>query len=128
MEGKTMAKVLIVDDDELFRTMLTEMVSREGHQVAVAVDGNDALRQVGRSRPDVVITDILMPEKDGIELIMLLSQQEHKIPIIAMSGGRRAISPEFNLESARLMGVSSTLNKPFNREALRRAIQDAIGA
>lgn len=122
-----MAKVLIVDDDDLFRTMLTEMVGREGHTVMTAVNGDDALRQVERNRPDIVLTDILMPEKDGIELIMALMKREHKIPVIAMSGGRRAISPEFNLESARLMGVASTLNKPFTRDTLRRALQDALG-
>jgi CheY-like chemotaxis protein len=121
-----MTKVLIVDDDELFRTMLVEMVQREGYQVSTAMDGNAALAAIERSRPDLVITDILMPEKDGIELIMELAQHEARIPIIAVSGGRRSISLEFNLESAKLMGVRATLPKPFTREQLREAIADAL--
>jgi CheY-like chemotaxis protein len=121
-----MTKVLIVDDDELFRTMLVEMVQREGYQVSTATDGNAALAAIERSRPDLVITDILMPEKDGIELIMELAQREARIPIIAVSGGRRSISLEFNLESAKLIGVRATLPKPFTREQLREAIADAL--
>jgi CheY-like chemotaxis protein len=121
-----MTKVLIVDDDELFRTMLVEMVQREGYQVSTATDGNAALAAIERSRPDLVITDILMPEKDGIELIMELAQREARIPIIAVSGGRRSISLEFNLESAKLIGVRATLPKPFTREQLRDAIADAL--
>jgi CheY-like chemotaxis protein len=121
-----MTKVLIVDDDELFRAMLTEMVQREGHQVSMATNGNEALAAIEHSRPDLVITDILMPEKDGIELIMELAQREARIPIIAVSGGRRAISLEFNLESAKLMGVRATLPKPFTRADLRRAIAEAL--
>ena len=121
-----MTKVLIVDDDELFRAMLSEMVQREGYQVSTATNGNEALAAIERSRPDLVITDILMPEKDGIELIMELAQRESRIPIIAVSGGRRSISLEFNLESAKLMGVRATLPKPFTREDLRRAITEAL--
>ncbi|SDY14708.1 Response regulator receiver domain-containing protein [Allochromatium warmingii] len=122
-----MSKILIVDDDELFRAMLVEMVQREGHLVSTAANGNAALTAIEQSRPDLIITDILMPEKDGIELIMELARRESRIPIIAVSGGRRSISLEFNLESAKLMGVRATLPKPFSREQLRSAITDALG-
>lgn len=126
MKEGMMARVLVVDDDELFRSMLTEMVGREGHQVSTATNGHEALKAVSLQRPDVVITDILMPEKDGIELIMELAQLGARIPVIAVSGGRRAISSDFNLESARLLGVCATLGKPFSREALRQALQQAL--
>lgn len=122
-----MVKVLIVDDDELFRTMLEEMLRRDGYQVTVAGNGAEALVAIARDRPQLLITDILMPEKDGIELIMELAQGGDQIPIIAVSGGRRAISQEFNLESARLMGVQATLPKPFTREALRAVIARVLG-
>lgn len=121
-----MIHVLLVDDDELFRTMLEEMVRREGYQVRAVTNGNEALHAIERQSPDLIITDILMPEKDGIELITELAQRGSHIPIIAVSGGRRAISLEFNLESAKLMGVRATLPKPFTREALRRAIAEAL--
>ncbi|MBV5308168.1 response regulator [Chromatium okenii] len=121
-----MLNILIVDDEELFRVMLAEMVRREGHQAHTASNGNEALRAVAQQPPDLIITDILMPEKDGIELIAELAKRGNRIPIIAISGGRRTISSEFNLESATLMGVRATLPKPFTREALRRAIADAL--
>ncbi|AFL72406.1 response regulator [Thiocystis violascens] len=121
-----MINVLIVDDDELFRAMLEEMVRREGYQVRAVTNGNEALLAIARQPPDLIITDILMPEKDGIELIAELAQRDSRIPIIAVSGGRRAISLEFNLESAALMGVRATLPKPFTRDALRRAIAEAL--
>lgn len=123
-----MVKVLVVDDDELFRTMLEEMLRRDGYQVVVASNGVEALARVASESPQLVITDILMPDKDGIELIMELAQSGRQIPIIAVSGGRRAITQEFNLESARLMGVQATLPKPFTREALREAIARALNA
>lgn len=121
-----MIDVLVVDDDEIFRAMLEEMIRRENHAVRAVANGVEALKAIGRKAPDLIITDILMPEKDGIELIMELARAGSEIPIIAISGGRRAISLEFNLESAKLMGVRATLPKPFTREALRKAIAEAL--
>jgi CheY-like chemotaxis protein len=123
-----MTTILIVDDDELFRTMLDAMLRGEGHQVLSAVNGTEALSVLESHAPDLIMTDILMPDGDGIELISTLNQQARGIPIIAMSGGRRAISLEFNLESAELMGVKATLAKPFTRATLRQAITDALHA
>ncbi|WP_295408659.1 response regulator [uncultured Thiocystis sp.] len=121
-----MVQVLIVDDDALFRHMLEDMVRREGYQVRTVGNGNEALQAIGVQPPDLIITDILMPEKDGIELILELVQRGNRIPIIAISGGRRAISAEFNLESAKLIGARATLTKPVTREMLRQTIEDAL--
>jgi CheY-like chemotaxis protein len=65
---------------------------------------------------------------DGIEMILELSRSDNAVPIIAMSGGRRSITAEFNLDSAARMGVKVTLAKPFSRAELRRAIQDAMAS
>ncbi|SEP79167.1 Response regulator receiver domain-containing protein [Ectothiorhodospira magna] len=121
-----MTTILIVDDDDTFRTMLQEMLSREGFHILTAGSGGQALKLLNTQTPDLIITDILMPDGDGIELITTLKQKNSPIPIIAMSGGRRSISLEFNLESAELMGVKATLAKPFSRETLRRVIEDAL--
>ncbi|EXJ13911.1 response regulator [Imhoffiella purpurea] len=121
-----MIKVLIVDDDEIFRAMLLAMMRREGYEVSAVDNGREALQRVEQDPPDLVITDILMPEIDGIELIMELAKLDARIPIIAVSGGRRTISLEFNLESAKLLGVRATLPKPFTRESLRKAIAEAL--
>ena len=79
-------------------------------------------------RPDLIITDVLMPKMDGIEVIVELSHLGNAVPIIAMSGGRRSVTADFNLASAATMGVRVTLAKPFSREDLRRAIQQALAA
>lgn len=121
-----MTQVLIVDDDPFFRDMLEEMVKRDGHQVQTVSNGKEALAAIEQQAPDLLITDILMPEQDGIELIMQLAEREIQVPIIAISGGRRTISHKFNLESARLMGVRVTLPKPIRRDDLRAAIDKAL--
>lgn len=121
-----MANILVVEDDEQFREMLVQMLTNDKHRVTIAHDGEEGLRLCSQVRPDLIVTDILMPRMDGIEAIMELSRQGINIPIIAISGGRRTISAEFNLESALLMGVKAILAKPFTRTDLRQAIQQAL--
>jgi CheY-like chemotaxis protein len=121
-----MAHILLIDDDEQFRAMLAQMLSLDHHQVTLAIDGEEGLRLAAQVKPDLIITDILMPHKDGIETIMALAEAGSTIPIIAISGGRRTISAEFNLKSATLIGVKATLAKPFARADLRLAIARAL--
>ena len=122
-----MAHILVVEDDLQFRTMLVAMLQGDQHQVSTAENGRAALALLARSAPDLIITDILMPTMDGVELIMALSQSGNTTPVIAMSGGRRSISAEFNLTSAALLGVKVSLAKPFARAELRSAIEKALG-
>jgi CheY-like chemotaxis protein len=122
-----MAHILVVEDDTQFLQMLVKMLQADGHQVATAADGALALEQVEQLQPELIITDILMPNLDGVETILALSQRGNAAPVIAMSGGRRSISAEFNLASASLMGVEAVLAKPFSRQALREAIGQALG-
>jgi CheY-like chemotaxis protein len=121
-----MAHILVVEDDVQFRQMLLDMLQQDGHQLASAGDGAQAIKLLATLRPDLIITDILMPGMDGVELIMALSKQDNATPMIAMSGGRRSITAEFNLDSAALLGVKSTLSKPFSRADLRAAIEQAL--
>lgn len=121
-----MAHILLIDDDEQLRTMLAQMLSRDAHRVTAACDGEEGLRLALQVKPDLIITDILMPHKDGIETILALTNAGSTIPIIAISGGRRIIGAEFNLESASQIGVKATLAKPFTRADLRLAIDGAL--
>jgi CheY-like chemotaxis protein len=121
-----MAHILLIEDDALFRDMLVQMLQQDAHKVTVAQDGEEGLHLCQQINPDLIISDILMPRIDGIEVIMELSRRKSVIPIIAISGGRRSISPEFNLESASMMGVKATLAKPFARNDLRQAIAQAL--
>jgi CheY-like chemotaxis protein len=118
--------ILVIDDDETFRAMLVQMLMQDKHRVSSACDGEEGLRLAAEINPDLIITDILMPHRDGIEVIMALNDAGSGIPVIAISGGRRAISAEFNLQSAELMGVTAMLKKPFVRADLRLAIETAL--
>lgn len=121
-----MAHILIVEDDEQFRQMLANLLAADQHRVSTAADGVQAMDALKRVRPDLVITDILMPNKDGIEFVMDVNRQLDPPPVIAISGGRRSISAEFNLKSANLMGVNAILPKPFGRDDLRRLVQQTL--
>ncbi len=121
-----MAHIMVVEDDVQFRQMLLDMLQQDGHQVVQAGNGIEAMKTLAASRLDLIITDILMPGMDGVEFIMELSRQDNVTPMIAMSGGRRSITAEFNLDSAVLLGVKSTLVKPFSRSDLRSAIERAL--
>ena len=120
-----MSHILVIEDDEFFCEMLVQMLVQDGHQVTATNDGAKALQLLERIHPDVILTDILMPNMDGVELIMALSRQCNSTPVVAMSGGRRSITSAFNLESAKLMGVKVTLTKPFTHVALHAALQEA---
>lgn len=121
-----MSKILVVDDDAQMRAMITQMLSREGYTVVTAENGKDALVRYRQHRADLVLLDILMPEMDGIEATMHLKREFPQIRILAMSGGRRALSPEFNLNSAQVLGVNATLAKPFTREQLLQAVKSTL--
>ncbi|HEX5391701.1 MAG TPA: response regulator [Rhodocyclaceae bacterium] len=121
-----MAHILIIEDDEHFRPMLAQMLTQDNHRVRVACNGEEGMAMVMAEKPDLVITDVLMPKMDGIDFVMALSRQNTSIPVIAISGGRRAISAEFNLDSASLIGVQATLAKPFSRTDLRQAVEKAL--
>ena len=121
-----MPHILVIEDELGFREPLVKILQNDGHTVAVAGDGVEALNLLKTLRPNLIITDVLMPKMDGIEVIIALSHASHGVPIIAMSGGRRSVTAEFTLSSAEMMGVSATLAKPFSRADLRLAIKQAL--
>jgi CheY-like chemotaxis protein len=121
-----MPHILVIEDDLDFREPLVKMLTNDGHTVSVAGDGEEALKLLHTIRPDLIITDVLMPKMDGIEIIMELRRSGNASPVIAMSGGRRSVTADFNLASATVMGVRATLAKPFSRADLRHAIAQAF--
>jgi DNA-binding response OmpR family regulator len=121
-----MAKILVIDDEEPLRDLLTKMLTRERHEVVTAADGMQGMLTFDKFHPDLVITDIIMPNKDGIEVIAELLARDSKTRIIAISGGRRMVTAEFNLESATILGAKAILLKPFTFDQLREAISLAL--
>mgnify|MGYP000149634254 FL=1 len=122
-----MAKILVIDDEEQLRDLIKKMLTRDGHQVLMAQDGEEGVRGFHQFNPDLIITDIIMPNKDGIEVIMELLKSHPDLPIIAISGGRRAITAGFNLDSAEMLGVKGILQKPFTHQQLQEVIQKTLG-
>ena len=121
-----MAVILVVEDDEQFRNMLVLQLSRQGHRVIHACSAKEGLQLYQQACPDLILTDLIMPDMDGIELIMQLRRLGNSTPIIAMSGGGRSMKTESNLKMVELLGAAATLAKPFSREQLLQAIEDVL--
>ena len=122
-----MPKILVVEDDAVIRHMLSGILVKMGHEVAAAGDGVEALRLLGAAPFDVVITDLIMPEMDGLELIRELRKRNSPQKIIAMSGGGRNSAADY-LEIAMMMSAVTTLQKPFTVKAVADAISRAMSA
>ena len=105
--------VLVIDDDEIIRASICEYLGRTGHEAFEAVNGEQGLAQCRARRVDVVITDVIMPEKDGVELILALRREFPRVKIIAMSG-----VDKLYLENARKLGADEVLQKPFRLSEL----------
>ncbi|ANK80868.1 response regulator [Minwuia thermotolerans] len=118
-------KILVVDDDRLIRDMFTNSLETQGHEVTVATDGDDALRLLGEMKPDVVLCDIIMPNREGIETIAEISRTEPGLPVIAITGGGK-LGPAPLLEAARRAGASAALKKPFGTKVLLNTIHQVM--
>jgi CheY-like chemotaxis protein len=115
-----MAKILIIDDDPQIRRLIVEILANAGHEVFDVQDGEEGLRLVQIHPPALVITDILMPQPDGLEVIRELRRGAPSIPTIAISGGHAIY-----LRMAKRLGASATLAKPFRPMDLLGAV-DAL--
>ena len=119
--------ILVIDDDEAVRYAIRRVARDEGYTVALAADGEEGLAMVESVSPALVITDLIMPEKEGLETIRALRKRRPDLPIIAISGGGRLVGRDF-LDLARKLGAVETLAKPFEPEQLVEAIQRHLGA
>lgn len=120
-----MAQILIIDDDAHVRDMLRHMLERIGHIVEAAPDGKEGVEMYRKKPCELVITDILMPEKEGIQTIMELRGEFPDIKIIAISGGG-SVGPDTYLTMARELGADRTLTKPFSMNDLADVISELI--
>lgn len=120
-----MPRILIIDDDSDVRKALRKMLEKEGYAVDEATDGGKGLIAYISEPADLVITDMIMPETEGIETIRELKRHNANVKIIAISGGGRN-SPEGYLEMAEAFGVNRTFMKPIFKNKLMRAVRDLL--
>ncbi len=122
-----MPRVLVIDDDEQIRSLLRAILEREGYEVETAADGAQGLNFFRKDPADLVITDILMPEKEGLETIRELCDEFPDAKIIAISGGGSLAHPEVYLELCKKFGALRTFQKPVDRHELVTAVREIIG-
>lgn len=122
-----MTRILLIDDDALLRDTVRQLLELDGHQVTEAEHGQAGLDKLRQGLgAELVITDMLMPVMDGAQLIVELKKLRPGLPVIAISGGRRSLSPQFNLDTAEIAGATQSLPKPFGRAALQAAVRTAL--
>ena len=125
MSDQDHKSILVIDDEQLIRLQIRSALELEGYVVHEAANGNEGLARIAEAAPDVVITDILMPDKEGIETILELRRTHPKIRIIAISGGGRTGNKDF-LRTAKHLGADRTLAKPFGLAELLRLVRDVL--
>lgn len=121
-----MALVLVVEDELSMRRLIRRILSGAGHNVLEASNGFEALSLLAAGAPDLVITDLFMPEKEGIETIRAIREEHADLPIIAMTGGGYHANLEL-LGMAEKFGANARLAKPFRREELLEAVEKLLG-
>lgn len=122
----TGCRILLVDDESVFRELIEAFLKGQGHEVFSAGNGREAARWLSDHAVELVITDLCMPEADGMELLMELKKRGSRIPILVMSGG---VHGEIGvmLRAAMLLGASRTIAKPFALQDLAAVVNDIVG-
>lgn len=110
-----MADIVAIEDDRSFRRVLAEMLIRGGHAVREAANGSEGVALCRRKPPDLVITDLIMPDQEGIETILQLGREYPSLPVLAISG---SVHAPLYLEAATVLGAAASLPKPFTRQEL----------
>ena len=120
-----MARILIIEDDAAFRRMLTLMLRKAGYDVLEAAEGNEGILIYGKYLVDLVITDVFMPEKEGIQTVMELKEINPEVIIIAISGGGSPERLEY-LKNIKEFGAHKTFEKPFDMKDFLATVEDLL--
>ena len=125
-QHKRPVRVLLIEDDEATRVLYRAYLEGANYEVADVTDGESGALKLTEFRPDIVITDIFLPEKDGLEVILEARKTNTEIKVIAISGGTGRVEGDDYLEIAQLFGASKTLLKPFSKQDLLDACAEAV--
>ncbi len=120
-----MARILVADDEKLVRVTIRKILTSAGHEVTEAANGREAIEMQNAQACDLLITDIIMPEKEGVETTIELKRDHPNLKIIAISGGGRTRNLDF-LKLAKQFGADAVLAKPFSEDQLLGAVGDCL--
>lgn len=120
-----MAKILVFDDEPSILLMIKKMLEKAGYDVDIALNGKVGMELFEKNKPDLLITDLIMPEKEGLETIFELRRKYPDLKIIAISGGGR-IGPDGYLPGAKLLGANAVFSKPLVPKEFLAAIADLL--
>ena len=121
-----MATILVIDDEPRMLRVMREILELDDHNVIEATSGDQGIAEIVAQPIDLVITDIIMPEKEGIETLGEIKQDYPDLPIIAISGGSLTGAGSY-LATAAALGACATLEKPFHSSELRAVVNAALG-
>jgi DNA-binding NtrC family response regulator len=119
-----MARILIIDDEIGMRTVIGQALKKAGHEIVLASDGKEGMEQHHLKPLDLIITDLFMPEQDGLETIIAFKKSFPKIPVIAISGGS-VLSADM-LAVAQKLGANEILEKPFSSKSLLSVVEKTL--
>lgn len=122
-----MANILIIDDDPQVLKLITTYMQREGHDITTAENGKQGIKKLSENRFDLLITDIVMPEQDGLEVLMWLKTQQQRPKIIAISGGSVSLEQDMLLKLAGFY-ADRVMAKPVGFEPLTQAVREVLSS
>jgi DNA-binding response OmpR family regulator len=118
--------LLLVDDEKLLREAVKEILEVNGFNVIDAADGEAALAWLAQVKVDLLITDLVMPNMDGVELVQKVSARFKELPIIVVSGSGTAVTKRFGIESINISGATASISKPFKSTELVKLVNKLL--
>lgn len=121
-----MSVVLLLDDNAAVRMVMRKFLARGGHEVMECASASEAIEVLSRSRPEVLITELSMPQTDGVKLIQFVRELHADLPVVAVTGGGLRLPRALLLEEAKHAGADHVLTKPVSMRELLCAVRDAV--
>jgi len=121
-----MARILLIDDDEQVLRVTTSFLEREQHEISTAINGKQGIRLLESQQFDLIITDVFMPEQDGLGVLMWLLNQKNRQKIIVMTGGSAAMDQNLLFDMCEKLHADKVLSKPVDFETLTSAVREVL--